>query len=249
MVTAQDPGRENGSEQAAEPTTFREALAQAARGSGIGHVAPGEIPTATSLLKAVGGIRGLIEAILPGLSFLVLYSTTRNLALSVIVPVAIAALFVFIRLLTRTPATQALAGVAGVAVSAGLALFTGRAEDNFVVGIWVNVVSFVVILISLLARYPVIGLVVGILANEGLEWRADARKRRVLTIATLLWLGLFATRLIAGVPLYLAGEVEMLGVVKLVLGVPFYAAVLWVTWLMVRSVYSSGNATPQTTAK
>ena len=102
---------------------------------------------------------------------------------------------------------------------------------------------------GLLARYPVIGLLVGILANEGLEWRADARKRRVLTIATLLWLGLFATRLIAGVPLYLAGEVELLGVVKLVLGVPFYAAMLWITWLMVRSVYSSGNATPQTTAE
>ena len=117
------------------------------------------------------------------------------------------------------------------------------------VGIWVNVASFVVILISLLARYPIIGLLVGILANEGLQWRADARKRRVLTIATLLWLGLFATRLIAGVPLYLAGEAEVLGVVKLVLGVPFYAAVLWVTWLMVRSVYSSGTATPQATAK
>lgn len=225
-----------------EPTTLREAFAQAARGSGIGHVEPGEIPTARSLLKAVGGIRGLIEAILPGLSFVILWSTTRNLALSVLIPVVVASAFVIIRLVTRTPATQALAGVAGVAVSAGLALFTGRAEDNFVVGIWINVVSLSIVVISLVARYPIIGLIVGVLANEGLAWRADARKRRVLTIATLLWVALFATRLIVIVPLYLAGEAEVLGLLKLLLGVPFYAAVLWVTWLMVQSVYSRREA-------
>ena len=227
-----------------EPTTFREAFAQAARGSGMGQVAPGEIPTARSLLKAVGGVRGLSEAILPGLSFLILYSTTRNLALSVIAPVVIAVVFVAIRFISRTAATQALTGIVGVAVSAGLALFTGRAEDNFVVGIWINTISLVVIVASLVVRYPAIGLFVGILANEGLDWRADARKRRVLTLATVLWLGLFATRLIVEVPLYFAGEVEILGAVKLILGVPFYAAVLWITWVMVRSVYASSDSVP-----
>ena len=227
-----------------EPKTFREAFAQAARGSGIGQVAPGEIPTARSLLRAVGGVRGLGEAILPGLSFLILYSTTRNLPLSVIAPVVIALVFVVIRFVGRTAATQALVGIVGVAVSAGLALFTGRAEDNFVVGIWINIISLVVIVASLIARYPVIGLFVGILANEGLDWRADARKRRVLTLATVLWLGLFATRLIIEVPLYLTGEVEILGAAKLILGVPFYAAVLWITWVMVRSVYASSGSVP-----
>ena len=223
--------------------TMREAFRTALSNSGLAHVAPGEIPSAASLLAAVGGARGLIEAILPGLAFLVLYTVTRNLGLSVIVPVVVALAFVGARLVTRSPAAQALVGVLGVALSAGLALFTGRAEDNFVVGIWINVVALLIVLASLLARYPLIGLFVGILSNEGLDWRSDARKRRVLTLATLLWAGLFAVRLAAELPLYFAGQVEILAGVKLVLGVPFYAAMLWVTWLLVRSVYARDDAT------
>lgn len=220
----------------AEPT-FREAFGAAVRGAGIGQVAPGEIPTASSLLAAVGGVRGLVESILPGLTFLLLYSVTKNLALAVLVPVAIAIVFVVVRLVSGTPATQAFAGVAGVAISAGLALFTGRAEDNFLVGMVINLVSLAVLLVSLLVRAPLIGVLVGLLANEGTAWKSDAAKRRVLTLATILWCGLFTVRLVAEVPLYLTGQVELLGVVKLILGVPFYALMLWVTWLLVRAAY------------
>lgn len=240
MTSAPPPAPHPGDDRP-EPT-FAELFSQSIRGAGLAKVAPGEIPTARSLLQAVGGIRGLVEAILPGLGFLVLFAATRSLPISVLVPVGIAAIFVIVRLVSRTPLTQALAGVAGVAVSAGLALFTGRAEDNFVVGILINAVWLLAVLISLAARYPVIGLFVGILANEGLQWRADAAKRRVLTLATWLWSALFAVRLAVEVPLYLAGQVELLGAVKLILGVPFYAAVLWVTWLLVRSVYGHSPA-------
>ncbi len=225
-----------------EPETVRQALSAALGRSGLAQVAPGEMPTARSLLAAVGGVRGLVEAILPGLAFLVLYTLTRDLVLSVAIPVAVAAVFVLVRLITRSPVAQAVVGVLGVALSAGLALFTGRAEDNFVVGIWINVTALVILLVSLVARYPLIGLFVGILSNDGLAWRSDARKRRVLTLATLLWVGLFSVRLIAEVPLYLTGQVELLAGVKLVLGVPFYAAMLWVTWLLVRAVYSRSEA-------
>ena len=190
----------------------------------------------------------MIEGILPGLVFLVLYSTTKNLALAVVGPVIIAVMFVAIRFITKTGATQALAGVAGVAVSAGLALFTGRAEANFLLGIWINIGNLVIILVSLIARYPVVGLIVGILSNEGVGWRADVRKRRVLTLATALWASVFAIRLIVEVPLYLAGQVEVLGVVKLILGVPFYAAMLWVTWLLVRTVYATNQASTSPSA-
>jgi hypothetical protein len=59
----------------------------------------------------------------------------------------------------------------------------------------------------------------------------------VLTVATWVWVGLFALRLAVEVPLYLTAQVELLAAVKLVLGVPLYAAVLWVTWLLVRTVF------------
>lgn len=207
------------------------------RRTGIGQVTPGEVPTAASLLSAIGGVRGLVESILPGLGFLVLYSVTKDLLISVLVPVGIALVFVVIRLVQRTPITQAFAGVAGIAISAVLALVTGRAEDNFVPGIIINSVSLLVLLLSIVVRWPLIGVIVGFLTNEGAAWRTRKAQRRVLYVATWLWCGLFALRLSVQVPLYLAGEVELLAGTKLLLGVPLYAALLWVTWLLVRAVY------------
>lgn len=224
-----------------EPS-LREAFGFAVRNAGIGQVAPGEMPTAASLLKAVGGVRGIVEAILPALGFLLIYAATENLAAAVLVPVAIALGFVVVRLVSRSSVNQAFAGVAGVAISAGLALFTGKPEDNFVPGLIINAVSLLVLVVSILARHPLIGLIVGVLSNDGLEWRNNPAKMRVLTLATVLWCGLFLLRLVAELPLYFAGEVELLGTVKIVLGVPLYAVMLWVTWMLVRSVYRRENA-------
>lgn len=228
---------------AAEPG-FRQLFGEAVRGAGLAKVEPGQIPTAASLLAAVGGIRGLVEAILPGLGFLVLYAVTKNLPISVIIPVVIAVGFVVARLLAKTSLTGAFAGVIGVVVSAALALVTGRPEDNFIPGIVINSIWLVALLVSLVVRYPLIGVVVGVLANDGLEWRKDAAKRRVLTLATVVWVGLFAVRLAVELPLYFAGETELLAGAKLVLGVPFYAAILWVTWLLVRTVYGRRDDAP-----
>lgn len=233
---AQD-GREGESSEADGEETFRGALSAAVRKAGIGQVAPGEVPTGKSLLVAVGGVRGLIEAILPGLGFLVVYAITQEVLPSVIAPVALALMFVVVRLATRTPAVQAFAGVAGIALSAGLALFTGRAEDNFALGLIINTVSVGVLLVSLLVRWPLIGFVAGVLTNELTEWRSNKAKRRVLTLATWMWVGVFSLRLAVQAPLYFSGHTELLATMKLLMGVPLYAAMLWVTWLLVTSVY------------
>lgn len=227
------------------PESFREAVTSAVRKAGIGQVAPGEVPTGASLLKAVGGVRGLIEAVLPGLGFLVVYAITREVLPSVIAPVALALIFVVIRLVSKTPLTQAFAGVVGIALSAGLALFTGRAEDNFALGLIINVVSVVVLLASLAVRWPLIGLIAGVLTNELTEWRQDKAKRRVLTVSTWLWVGVFSLRLAVQAPLYFSSQTELLAGVKLLMGIPLYAAMLWITWLLVTSVYrKAGEPAP-----
>lgn len=218
--------------------SFKESFGAAMRSTGIGQVAPGEVPTAASLLAAIGGVRGLVESILPGLGFLVVYTLTRSLLPSVLIPLALSVIFVVVRLVRRTAPSQAFVGVLGIAISAVLAIVTGKPEDNFLPGIIINVVSLAVLLLSLALRWPLIGVIVGFLTNEGIAWRSDKAKRRVLVIATWLWVGLFALRLAVEYPLYLARETEWLAGTKLLLGVPLYAAVLWVTWLLVRSVYA-----------
>ena len=215
-----------------------ESLSAAARKSGFGAVEPGEAPSTGALLKAMGGVRGLVESILPGLAFLVIYTITKDLVISVVVPVAIAVAFVIIRAVTRTPWTSALAGVIGLALSAGLALITGRAEDNFVLGFLINAAFLIALIVSLVVRWPLIGVIVSLIRSEGSSWRADKAKFRVALIATLLWCGLFALRLGVELPLYFAGNAEALATLKLILGVPLYAGMLWVTWLLVRTVYA-----------
>lgn len=220
---------------------LREGFGQAARNAGFATVAPGEVPTAASLLAAVGGVRGLVESILPGLGFLIVYTLTQDVLPAVLVPLVVALLFVAVRALTRSMVTPALAGLVGIGVSAALALLTGRAEDNFVPGLIINVVSVTVLLGTLLFRWPAIGIIVGALTNEFTEWREDRAKRRVLTVATWMWVAMFSARLLVQAPLYFAGETEALAAAKLIMGVPLYAAMLWVTWLLVRSVYSTGQ--------
>jgi hypothetical protein len=231
------------------PQTFSEAFAEAAKKSGLGQLKPGEAPSGTALLGAIGGVRGIVESVVPGIGFLVIYLSTGgltkqggNLALSVIIPVVLALVFVVARAGAKSSMTSAIAGAVGLAFTAGLTLLTNKASTNFVPGIAINAVFLVALLVSLAVRWPLIGVVVGALFGDLTGWRADRAKRRILTIATWLWVGLFVIRLALEVPLYLAGNVPALGIVRLITSVPLYAAFLWVTWLLVRGAYA-GRAT------
>ncbi len=217
-------------------------LRQAALRAGIGKVAPGDAPSGHALLTAIGGVRGLVESILPGFAFLIIFTLTQSILPSVLIPVAIGIVFVVIRAVQRGPVPQAVAGLLGIAISAFLAIISGRAVDNFLPGIVINAISIAVLLATLIARWPLIGLIVGLITGEGGAWRDDRAKRRVLTLTTWLWVALFALRLVIEVPLYLANEAALLGGIKLITGVPLYAAMLWVTWLLVRTVYAGRAA-------
>lgn len=225
------------SDDRAPAPSLSQTFADAARRAGIGQVTPGETPTAASLIRAIGGVRGLIESLLPGLAFLVIYTVTSELTPSVVAPVVVAVGFIVVRAVTRSPVMPAVTGLLGVAVSAALALFTGRAEDNFLPGLIINAVSLVVLVVSIIVRWPLIGVIVGLLTGDATGWRSDRAKFRVVLVATWCWVGLFALRLGVEGPLYLAGDAAALGSVKLILGVPLYAAMLWVTWLLVRAAF------------
>ncbi len=231
------PGHDQGESEPARPSLM-DGVNAAARRSGIASVTPGETPSGRALLAAMGGVRGLVESILPGLAFLVVFTITGQLLPSVLVPLGISVIFVIARLIARQPFTSALAGVVGIGLSAGLALITGRAADNFVLGFIINGVFLVGLLVSIAVRWPFVGIVVSIATSEGAQWRADRAKFRVAVIATALWSGLFALRLAVELPLWFAGQAGALAALKLVLGVPVYAALLWVTWLLVRTVYA-----------
>ncbi|TPW70880.1 DUF3159 domain-containing protein [Schumannella sp. 10F1B-5-1] len=239
-AAASEPAAAESASERAAPT-FQEAMAQAARRSGLGHVAPGETPTAGALLAAMGGIRGLIESILPGVGFLATYTITNQLLPSVIAPAVLAVLLIVARAVQRQPVMTAVAGLIGIAVSAALALFTGNAANNFVPGFVINAGTALVVIISIVARRPIVGLIAGLLVGSS-DWHRDRAKLRVAMIASVFWAALSLLRLAVQLPLYLAGATQALAATKLIMGVPFYALLLWVTWLMMRAAWTGPAA-------
>lgn len=234
MAEAQDSDPQQPDEDAVP--TFREAMTAAAQRSGLGRVKPGETPTAGALLAAIGGVRGLVESILPGLGFLITYTITKDVVPSVLAPLAVSVIFIVVRIVMRQSVTTAVAGALGVGISAALALFTGNANDNFVPGFFINGAVLFAMALSLILRRPFVGVIVGLLLNDD-DWRKDPAKLRVAMIATILWATLSGLRLAVQVPLYFAEATEALAATKLVMGVPLYAILLWVTWLLARTAW------------
>jgi hypothetical protein len=222
-------------------TNSRDPLAGALGQGGLGAITPGETPTAEALWRAVGQTRGLVESVTPGLVFLITYTVTGELLISVAAPAVLAVLFIVARWWGKTPMMPAVAGLVGIAASAGVALWSGRAEDNFLLGFVVNALWILVLLVSLAIRRPLVGYMAGLLAGDP-DWRSQPGTKRIALVATWLWVGLFSLRIGVQVPLYLAGSVSALATTKLIMGLPLYAAWLWVTWLLYRAVYGSKSS-------
>lgn len=193
---------------------------------------------------AMGGWRGILESVLPGLVFIVVYTVTidpetqeGDLWLSLGLSLGIAAIFTIVRLIARQPVTAALGGLVAAGIAAAFAAFTGEASNNFIPGFITNIAYGSAFLISALIGWSLIGLAVGFLMGEGVAWRRDKRKRRAFFWLAIAWASLFAARLIVQLPLYFADNVTALGTLKLVMGLPLFAPLLAVTWLAVRALY------------
>ena len=210
--------------------TAADLAAQYASRSGVRRSESGQI----DVLSSIGGVQGLAESIAPGLVFTVLFTVTSELPIALGAALAVAAVFTVIRLVSRTPVTQALAGLIGVAFCAFVAQRTGNAEDFFLPGFYINGAYVVAMAASVLFRWPFAGLIFGFIRNEGIEWRKDPQRVRAYALATWIIIGVLALRLVVQVPLYLAGNVAALGSTRVAMGLPLYALGLWLAWVVSR---------------
>lgn len=244
MSGENQPGAEpDGERQPTASEIFGQALGGAARKAGLDPSAQSH--TGHVVWAAMGGWRGVLESVLPGLAFVLLFTFTQELVLSLVISVGLAAVFTVIRLIQRSTISAALGGLIATAAAAALALWTGRGQDNFVPGLITNAVYGTAFLVSALIGWSLIGLAVGFLMNEGTAWRADARKRRVFFWLAIAWAGLFFARLAVQLPFYFSGDVTTLGTLKLIMGLPLFAPLIAVTWLAVRAIYPRPHAEPE----
>lgn len=221
------------------------ALGGAARRAGVDPAAGSR--TTTVVWSAIGGWRGILESVLPSLAFVVLFTLQpQPLILPLGASVGLAAVFTIVRLIQKSPPSAAIGGLLAAAAAAALALITGRGQDNFVPGLVTNAAYGTVLLVTALIGWSLIGIAAGFLMGDGMAWRQDRRKRRAFFWLGIAWAALFFARLAVQLPLYLAGEVTTLGTLKLIMGLPLFAPMVAVTWLVVRALYprapESGSA-------
>lgn len=193
-----------------------------------------------SLLVSMGGVQGIVESIVPGLLFVVIFAISQMVYLSIGISAAVSVGFILLRIFRRKPLSQAIGGLIGIGIASFLAFRDGGSgRDYFLTGFATNLIYLVPLAISVIVRWPLIGVVAGFLLSEKTAWRKDKYQMRVFTAATLLWVAIFSARLLVQWPLYLADNLGALATARLVMGLPLYAAGLWVTWLMLRGVIQS----------
>lgn len=189
-----------------------------------------------SLLKAFGGWGALLDAGLPGVAFVVTYTAFgQNLRLALLVAIALGGLFAVIRLWRKDPLQNVVGGFIAVAVAAAIANATGRAEDFYLPGLIINAVYLVGWGVANLFRYPLIGVVIGLGAGWGFEWRKDPKLMRAFLLAGWVWVSFFALRLAVQVPLYFNEELGKIAVARILMGWPLWLVVLGASYLVIKA--------------
>lgn len=190
-------------------------------------------PTVEELIRhrlstALGGWRGSLETALPTLAFVVLWVWRHDLTTALVASVVVTVVLAVVRVVQRQSLQYVLSAVVPTAIAAFFALRSGRAQDAFLPGIIWNAVMLVIATVSVAVRWPLVGFMVGAgdprMSDDPVGWHRDRGLVRVCQRLTLVLVSLFVLRLLVMVPLYLAGQVALLGVAKVVLGWPLWLA-------------------------
>jgi Protein of unknown function (DUF3159) len=200
-----------------------------------------------TLRELLGGRGGAVDATVPVLAFvLALASAQAASAASPVMwaggaAVAAAAVIAVIRLARGRKPRAVLFGLLGVAVAALIALYTGRAIDFFLVQLVSNAASALVWAVSIVIRWPLLGLVVGTALGQRGRWRHDPDLLRGYQRASWAWVAQYIVRLAVFVPLYFADAVLALGVARVVLTWPLVGLSVALSWPLLRSALPSGH--------
>jgi hypothetical protein len=193
--------------------------------------------------RAIGGWRGLIDSGVPTLVFVLAFLVWPDtLANAVYAAIAAGVIILIVRVIRRDPLTQIFAGFVGLAIAAGFSAWTGKAENFFLPGLLTNLAYGSAFLISILVRWPLLGVALGYFTGTGTSWRNEVPLRRAAAAASWIWVGMFFGRLLVQVPFYFSGSVGTLGVIKIVMGWPLFLAAAYFTYRVLAPVYAELNA-------
>ncbi|MGN0062794.1 MAG: DUF3159 domain-containing protein [Nocardioides sp.] len=204
------------------------------------------------LSDALGGRRGMLEAATPTVLFTVTWLTTRQLETALYVSIGAALVLLAIRLVQRSTVQFVVNALFGIGLGwffahrAGAA--GGSAEEQalayFAPGIIYNAGYAVVLGLTCLVRWPLVGFMVGSVTGELTEWRRDRGLVKLCSRLTWMLVVPCAVRVVVQAPVWFAGHsgamdadtaIAFLGVSKIVMGWPLQLAALGaMVWLLAR---------------
>ncbi|TQJ02981.1 DUF3159 domain-containing protein [Amycolatopsis cihanbeyliensis] len=200
--------------------------------SGRGH---GREPLAAVL----GGRKGALDASLPPAAFVLGWLLAgRSIAWGAGAAITLAVVVGVLRLVRGDKSRAVVVSLAAVIGAALIALHTGQAEDFFLIQLLSNVASALAWAASIVIRWPLLGVVVGLVLGQRTRWRSDPALLRAYSLASWVWVFLqYTVRVLVYGSLWWSGEVVALGIARTVLSWPLVALTVAVSgWVLYRAL-------------
>ncbi|GAA3041149.1 membrane protein [Streptomyces sp. NRRL B-1568] len=188
--------------------------------------------TEAALFEAFGGVRGMVETTVPGLVFVAIYTVKRDIHIAAIAAVGLSLALGIARLVRKDTLKHAFSGVFGVAFGAVFAMMSGDAKNFYLPGMLYTLGLAVAYIVSSLAGFPLMGLILGPVFKENLSWRTRNPGRKVAyTKASWAWGLILLAKSAILFPLFWWGDATQLGWVKVALGIPPMLLSVYLTWI------------------
>ncbi|MFI7384033.1 DUF3159 domain-containing protein [Streptomyces sp. NPDC049813] len=210
--------REQGADQADQGSTAARAVTEAA------------------LFEAFGGVRGMVETVVPGLLFVTIFTVNKDLHVSAIAALAVSLVLVVVRLVMKDTVKHAFSGVFGVAFGVVFAMFTGNAKDFYLPGMLYTLGLALAYIVTTLCGVPLIGLILGPVFKENLSWRTrNPGRKKAYAKASWAWGLILLAKCAILFPLYFWADTDsattQFSWVLIALKIPPFLLAVWLTWV------------------
>ena len=188
-----------------------------------------------TVLKALGGKKGLIDSGLPSVVFLVAFNVQHDLRQAIVAALSLSIVLAIIRLAKKDTIQHSISGILGVLICAYFANRSGNASDFYIPKLLTNLAYGTAYLVANLVGWPLLGIVLGPLLGENFEWRKNPERKKIYTRASWIWVAMFFSRIAVQYPIYRSGNVNLLGTVNLAMGYPLFFAAAYGSWLVIKT--------------
>ncbi|KIF77160.1 membrane protein [Streptomyces sp. 150FB] len=188
--------------------------------------------TEAALFEAFGGVRGMVETVLPGLLFVTIFTINKDLKYSAIAAVAVSLVLLVVRLARRDTVKHAFSGVFGVAFGVVFAMITGNAKDFYLPGMLYTLGLGLAYVITTLAGVPLMGVILGPVFKENLSWRTrNPGRKKAYAKSSWAWGLILLAKCAILFPLYEWGDTTSLGWILIALKIPPFLLAVYLTWV------------------